>query len=206
MTGTITGYRIVLPDGWHRLPAGPIALRPIARELLLRLWADQPRDQTAQRRRDLEQELVRLGDTASDQGGRELLLSLQAVGGVPLAASAVVSMVPTLLDGEAGFVELAQVSAEGAISSGVFDLGRNRGVVVVRDQAVEARDRPAFLGEAGAAITRTRQVDIHLPVPDEPAMLLLSFSTPLMSLAESLTELFVAMSSTVQWRQDEHWS
>lgn len=206
MSSTTSGYRIVLPEGWHRLPADPIALRPIARELLHRLWADLPRDSTAQRRRDLEQELVRLGDAASDRGGRELLLSLRAVGGVPLAASAVVSMVATGLAGEGGLVELARVSADGAISSEVTDLGRNRGVVVVRDQAVEAADRPAFLGAAGAAVTRTRQVDVHLPVPDEPAMLLFSFSTPLMSLAEGLTELFLAMASTVQWRQGEHWT
>lgn len=206
MSSTTTGYRIVLPEGWHRLPADPIALRPIVRELLHRLWADLPRDSTAQRRRDLEQELVRLGDAASDQGGRELLLSLRAVGGVPLAASAVVSMVATGLAGEPGLVELARVSAEGAISSEVADLGRNRGVVVVRDQAFEAADRPALLEAAGVVVTRTRQVDVHLPVPDEPAMLLLSFSTPLMSLAEGLTELFVAMASTVQWRQGEHWT
>ena len=124
------GYRIVLPQGWHRLPADPIALRPVVRQLLLDLWSDQPRDQTAQRRRGLEQELVRLGDQASDRGGRELLLSLQIVGDVLLAASAVVSLVPTLLQGEAGLQQLAQVSADAAIASVVVDLGRNRGVVV----------------------------------------------------------------------------
>lgn len=200
-----TGYRIVLPQGWHRLPADPIALRPVVRQLLLDLWADQPRDQTAQRRRGLEQELVRLGDQASDRGGRELLLSLQIVGDVPLAASAVVSLVPTLLQGEAGLQQLAQVSADGAIASAVVDLGHNRGVVVVRDRQIAVEDRPAGLGAAAASVTRTRQLDVHLPVPDEPAMLLLSFSTPLMSLAEGLTELFMAMACTVRWRQDKAW-
>jgi hypothetical protein len=205
LTDGVSGYRLVLPPGWHRLPADPIALRPVVRDLLLRLWADQPRDETAPRRRDLEQALVEMGDRASDQGGRELLLCLQAVAGVPLAASAVVSMVATGLQGEQGLADLAQVSAEDAISSEVLDLGSNRGVVVVRDQAVEAAERPVILGAAAEAVTRTRHVDVHLPVPDEPAMLLLSFSTPLMALGDAFSELFVAIASTLQWRQGEVW-
>lgn len=197
---------MVLPDTWIRLPTNPITLRPIVRRLLLERWADQPRDATVQRRRQLEQQLVEQGSSAADGGGRELLVCLQTVDDVPLPASAVVSLHATLVDGEEGLQELARASASGAISSEVLDLGRNRGVLVVRDAVL---DSPPLLPEEAtaeqrqaltAALRTVRQVDVHLPVPDEPAMLLLSFSTPMTALFEVFTELFVALASTVEWR------
>lgn len=201
MTGRVTGYRVVLPAGWHRLPADPVAVRPVARRLLLQAWADRPRDATAAARRTLEDELVRLADRAADQGGHELLVSLQEVGGVPLAASAVVSLVPLPLEGEAGLAELAEVSADGALSSEVVALGPHRAVVVARDVALPGADRPAGLPALAAEVRSTRQVSVHLPVPDEPVSLLLSFSTPLVALADPLTELFLAIAATVSWRE-----
>jgi len=67
-------------------------MRPIVRRLLLDLWSDQPRDNTAQRRRELEQRLVQMGSSAADEGGQEVLVCLQVIEGVPLAASGVVSV------------------------------------------------------------------------------------------------------------------
>lgn len=210
MTAT-AGYRMVLPDTWVRLPANPLALRPIARRLLQELWADQSRDVSFPRRRQLEEHLVALGDQAAEGGGRELLVCLEAAGDVPLPASAVISVQPTLLEGEQGLQELAAVSADGALSSEVLEVGRQRGVVVVRDTPLDA---PPSLPEEGtaeqrealtAALRSVRHVDVYLPVPDEPAMLLLSFSTPLASLFEAYTELFVALAGTVQFPVDGTW-
>jgi hypothetical protein len=197
---------MLLPDGWWRLPANPIAMRPVVRRLLLQLWADQPRDATAQRRRELEDQLVRLGSSAADQGGLELLVCLQSAGDVPLPASAVVSLQATLLEGEEGLQQLAAVSEAGALSSEVLDLGRNRGVLVVRDAPLE---EPVSLPQEATPEQRqvlteglrtVRQVDVHLPVPGEPAMLLLSFSTPMAPLFDVFTELFVSLASTVEWQ------
>lgn len=206
------GYRMVLPESWVRLPANPIAMRPAVRSLLLQLWADQPRDATVQRRRQLEQQLVELGGSASEGGGREVLLCLETAGDVPLAASAVVSLQPKLLDGDEGLSDLAEVSAAGALSSEVLDLGRHRAVVVVRDVAVEDplpvpdTATPADRDALASALRTTRQVDVHLPVPGEPAILLLSFSTPVAPLFEVYTELFLALAATVQWHREGAWA
>lgn len=206
------GYRMVLPASWARLPANPIALRPVVRRLLLDLWADQPRDQTARRRRQLEQQLVELGNQAADGGGRELLVCLQTAGDVTLAASAVVSLHPTLVQGDECLQQLAETNRLTAASSEVINLGRNRGLLVIRDCLVEdalpvpdtaTHEQREALADA---VRSTRQVDVHLPVPDEPAMLLLSFSTPVAPLFDAFTELFVALASTVQWRADQTWT
>jgi hypothetical protein len=203
----MSGYRMLLPASWVRLSANPIAMRPVVRRLLLELWSDQPRDATAQRRRELEQRLVQLGSTAADNGGHELLVCLEVAGDVPLPASAVVSLHPTLIDDEAGLQQLAEASAAGAMSSEVLDLGRNRGVLVVRETEV---DEPVPLPQDATpeqrealveGLRRVRQVDVHLPVPGEPAMLLLSFSTPLAPLFEVFTDLFVSLASTVEWQR-----
>lgn len=199
---------MLLPSSWVRLPANPVAMRPVVRRLLLELWSDQPRDATVQRRRELEQRLVQLGSTAADNGGHELLVCLEVAGDVPLPASAVVSLHPTLIDDEAGLQQLAEASARGAMSSEVLDLGRNRGVLVVRETEVDEpvpvpQDATPEQREALVeGLRRVRQVDVHLPVPGEPAMLLLSFSTPLAPLFEVFTELFVSLASTVEWQSE----
>lgn len=57
------------------------------------------------------------------------------------------------------------------------------------------------------AARTTRSVDVFLPVPDCPRVLLLSFSTPVAPLFPPLTTLFLTIASTVQWQRDEQvWS
>ena len=52
------------------------------------------------------------------------------------------------------------------------------------------------------AARTTRPVDVFLPVPYAPRMLLLSFSTPVAPLAGPLTTLFLTIAGTVQWQRD----
>ena len=56
--------------------------------------------------------------------------------------------------------------------------------------------------EMALAARTTRSVDVFLPVPDAPRVLLLSFSTPVAPLAGPLTTLFLTIAGTVQWRRD----
>jgi hypothetical protein len=52
------------------------------------------------------------------------------------------------------------------------------------------------------AARTTRCVDVLLPVPDVPRVLLLSFTTSVVPLFAPLTELFLTIASTVQWQRD----
>lgn len=47
---------------------------------------------------------------------------------------------------------------------------------------------------------RWRPVQYFVPVPGVPSLLVLSFSTPNLPLAEVFVELFDAMAQTLQWR------
>jgi hypothetical protein len=42
-------------------------------------------------------------------------------------------------------------------------------------------------------------LDLHVPVPDSSAWLLLSFSTPLAPLADALVGMFDAVAGTLRW-------
>ena len=57
------------------------------------------------------------------------------------------------------------------------------------------------------AAATTRHVDVFLPAPDAPPVLLLSFTTGVVPLFPPLTELFLTIASTVQWqREPDRWS
>lgn len=225
-------YRLVVPQGWTRLPVEPTAMRAAARALLQRRFAHHPRDATATLRREVEQQLVALTQGAGREYLRMLLTLDLPVERVPVTATCLVSLLPYPVAGEQGLAELAASQSAGALESVVEDLGGQRGVVVVRDvtgpglalddQGVrlahryaawlrsgedaaddDAPGRPDEVpDEALHAATTTRSVDVFLPVPDSPRVLLLSFSTPVTPLFAPLTRLFLTIASTVQWQRD----
>lgn len=51
-------YRLVVPQGWTRLPVDPTRMRTAARAMMLRKLADHPRDATAALWRQVEPELA----------------------------------------------------------------------------------------------------------------------------------------------------
>lgn len=224
-TGRPTPYRLVVPRPWVRLPMDPEGMRSAARALLLRRYADQPRDATAAARRALEDELVALTRAQGTGFARMLLLLSLEVQRRPVSASCLVSLLPHAVEpGEAG---LAALASELDDHAEVRDVGRHRAVVAVRDR-VERPDLPGGtdlpgladraaqalgLGEAprrGAPAWEpgtVRGVDVHLPLPDGEHLLLLSFSTPLPPLFEAMTELFLLIAGSVQFdRGDGSWS
>lgn len=227
-------YRLVVPQGWTRLPVEPERMRPAARAMLLRRFADLPRDATAALRREVEDQLV----AVTRAPGREYLRMLLAldlqVERHPVTATCLVSLLPQALESEAALQELAASSADGALDSVVEDLGPHRGVVVVRDtvsdgeapsaelqnaarryarwldtgdEAAAPQDDEPVPDEALRAARTTRSVEVLLPVPDVPRVLLLSFSTSVVPLFGPLTELFLTIASTVQWqRTPDSWT
>lgn len=212
-------YRLVLPPGWTRLPMERAAMRTAARAWLLRRFAHAPRDRTASLRREITEDLVALTMRTGAEYARMMLVLAADVDSRPISASCLVSVLPHAVSDEAGLQSLARSMAPGADTARVADLGDNRGVLVVRDAlqrpavSVQERaqaeslaaevvqtlgiehDQPAEPWEPGL----TRHVEVHLPLPDQGATLLLSFATPLAPLFAPLTELFVLMACSVQF-------
>lgn len=225
-------YRLVVPAAWTRLPMDPLGMRDAARAMLRRRYADLPRDETARLRHEVEQQLVAITRRPGSEYARMLLLLSLEVHRRPVTASCLVSLLPRAVRDEDALQAVAAELAHGAITSVVEDLGDNRGVVVVRDEVHALPEAPTGvdvqalaqqyadaigLGETqpapGAPGSEpwtpgtTRHVEVHLPVPDSPRLLLLSFSTPIVPLFDSLTELFLMMAGTVQWeREPGRWS
>lgn len=238
--GRAVPYRLVVPQGWTRLPVDPVGMKTAVRGLLLRRFAAHPRDSTATLRREIEQELVGLTHGPGHEYMRMLLLLDLQVERRPVTATCLVSLLPQPMTGEQALQDLAASMAEGAVESVVEDLGPNRGVVVVRATAAAGSDAPPDASTVTAARRytdwletgldsgadpaptspagdgprpevpagrTTRSVDVFLPVPDAPRVLLLSFSTPVEPLFGPLTTLFLTIAGTVQWRHDgERWS
>jgi hypothetical protein len=220
-------YRMALSAGWVQLPMEPAAMRTAARRWLLQRFKDVSRDETVRGRRLVEDELVALTRRPGAEYARSLFVLALDVDRRPVSASCLVSVVRHDLSDEARLEVLAEQESVGALESTVTDLGRNRGVVVVRDTRVEAPEAgdPEQVADAAIRVAQemgvvgepterdrelarersatTRSVDVWIPVPDEPRTLLLQFSTPLRPLFDALTELFVVTACTVQWRRPD---
>lgn len=229
---SVVPYRLVVPAAWARLPMDPLGMRDAARAMLRRRNANLPRDQTAALRHEVEQQLVAITRRPGGEYARMLLLLSLEVHRRPVTASCLVSLLPRAVADEEALQAVAAELATGAIASVVEDLGDHRGVVVVRDEVHALPDAPAgvdvqALGrqyadaiglgdtqpEPGAPGSEpwtpgtTRHLEVYLPVLDSPRLLLLSFSTPIVPLFGSLTELFLMMAGTVQWeREPGRWS
>lgn len=220
-------YRLVLPPGWTRLPMEPVALRPAARAWLLARSSTLPRDRTAQARRAVEDDLVALASRPGAEYARMLLVLSVEAQSRPVSASCLVSELPLDLSDETRLEAVRASREAGTVACAVTDVGPHRALVVVRDEVVAppaqdeaetARLARAYADHLGLDTRRpdpepswdprrSRSVGVHLPVPDTRSTLLLSFSTPLAPLFDPLTELFLLMAATVQWRRDgERWS
>lgn len=149
-----------------------IDVRPGVRDLALApLAAGQVRD-----------ELQRVAERACANGGLELYISPQTAAGFPLPAALVVTR--TAAHGAPRVVVSAKRLAD--------DLAAEGGEVTVTEypagRAVRVRRR-----------AKVTSLDIHFPVPDSGAYLMLSFSTPLDELADAMVGLFDSIASTLRW-------
>lgn len=192
-----TGYTLVLPPGWSRIPLRRGTEQAITR-VLDRSFATFPRDQVASLRRELHLRLQDLAGRARQSCGLDLYLPAERMHGVTVTASFVVA-------------EMSLVSAEPVDPS----------MLVARLAADSEHSRAVEL--AGTAGTRTehvapadpeqgaehasRRVDYVLPVPTDPTRwVIVTFSTlgagdPGDGFAELLVELFDAIMTTFRWRQ-----
>jgi hypothetical protein len=192
-----TGYTLVLPPGWARIPLRRGTDKAIAK-VLDRSFDGLPRDRVATLRRELRLRLRELAGRARESCGLDLYLPTERMGEVTATASFVVA-------------EMSLTSAEQV----------DPAMLVVRLVAGSEHTSPVEL--AGTAGTRTehvaeadpeqgleyatRRVDYLLPVPaDHDRWIIVSFSTlgagdPTDEFADLLVELFDAIMTTFRWRR-----
>lgn len=192
-----TGYSIVLPPGWRRIPVRSgteQAIRAAVKEAFAVLPRDAPVDRVGPHRLELERRLKKMAREARRTGGIDLCLPIVPVYGTPLAASFIVSELALPLAADATEV-LTVVAA-----------GNDRAQPVIVDSSeglrVERIGEPAPDSSIEVA---SRRVTYVVAAPGNPGRwLVVTFSTlgggdPEDQIALLLTSLFDAMMSTFRW-------
>ena len=196
MTAAGPGYRLVLPEGWWALDLEPGRWPAQVAALVERQWrgVDDAPHLKAQARAELD----RVAADAARAGGVQLFLSVGALAGVPLSASLLVSRLPA--GGPAALEGLA-----GSAAAAGREVTRPRlpaGPALRTRWRRDAGSTDGLAGDLSAAQAEaltTTCVDVHLPVPGSPELLVLQFRTGLAPLADALVELFDAVAGTLRW-------
>jgi len=183
---TVSGYRLVIPDGWFAVDLEPGRMERSVAALVKRQFAGI--DNAPHLRAQAGQQLLAQARAAQAAGGLEMFLSLQQVAGVPLAASLVIFLVPPPGTAMVTAADLARTLAGDGRRVTVADLQVGQAARVLRQTGAE--DGPTMA-----------TLEVFVPVPHNGEWLLLSFATPLGPLAPALTKLFDAICTTLRWDQ-----
>jgi len=184
--GPVSGYRLVVPDGWFAVDLEPGRRERSVAALVKRQFAGT--DNAPHLKAQARQQLLAQTQAAHAAGGLEMFLSLQQVAGVPLAASLIIYLVPP---------SGAQLVTARDLARSLAGDRRHATVVnLPAGQAVRALGRLSPPDERESAI-----LEVFVPVPHSGEWLLLSFATPLSPLAPALTKLFDAICTTLRWDQ-----
>lgn len=198
-TGTATGtaappsdYRLAVPEGWERILLDPDHWGGRIDRLVARSFRgvdDQPH-----LRRQIAGEMKDRAAAAHANGGVEMYLSLADVGGVPVPAGLVVTVVAPEPGGPA-LPELEAIGvARGAEGADVRMVDLPAGPALRH----RYRELPRENDPMGNKLPVTH-LDLEIAIPNSPLHLLLSFSTSMDPLADVLVELFDTIASTLQW-------
>lgn len=189
-TVDLVGATIVVPEDWWKVPLHPAQRRRAAvRSLVARQFRGL--DNQPILRRGFETELDEVADEAAEHYGIVMYVSRQLVADVPMPISLIVRMLPAEL---AGMDQLHdELAGEDAVD--VADLPSGR--CLRRSRRVHPGKEG--YGEPEASLT----VDYWLEAPGGSGLLQLTFSSPLVMVADALTELFDAVTSTVSWAKSD---
>ncbi|MEW2305774.1 hypothetical protein AB0958_38440 [Streptomyces sp. NPDC006655] len=192
-------YRLLLPDGWFRVRIDPEGRERSVDALVDLQFAGV--DNAPHLKRQLRDELLTQATAAYRDGGIELYLSLQQAGPLTIPASLLIMLVrPASGTVQPDPTELARrLSADMDAEATVVELAAGTVVRVRRDTG--RPDTPAPDGAPGSAgeVLPSVTVDYQLPVPGTAAHLLLTFSTPLLQIADAMVELFDAVAGSLTW-------
>jgi hypothetical protein len=212
----ITGYTLVLPPGWRRIPVRhgtKPAVRAIVDEVLHRVSKGISRDKLTRYRIELERRLSDLAKQARPAGGVDLYLPIEYVHGVTITASFVVSQL-TLPDpaGEMAGTAEAAAAASADTAQLIAYLTSEAGEassVVIAGAAAARKESVAPADPAQQMPFGSRRADYLVPVPGEPrGLLVVAFSTigdgdPEGDFAKLMLELFDAIMLTFRWTRDD---
>lgn len=193
-------YRMVVPPGWWRIDLEPDRRNASIAALAKRQF--QGTDNLPHIRSMLSAEIGRQAEDAFRAGGIEMYLSIITAGPVPVSSSLVVSLVPTG-GGESSRDELQALAEE--LSRSDDPQMRYDASELVDLASGPAVRRTTYLVGSGMStpenpVGDSCGVDWFVPVPNgNGAMLLLSFSSPLVMIREDITGLFDAVASTLSW-------
>jgi hypothetical protein len=192
-----TGYRVVLPPGWVRIPLRDGAEQAID-AVLEPKFAGLPADRYGPVRAELRKRLMAQVQTARRNEGIDLYLPVEQIGGVTVAASVVVGLLRfSTLETPSAEDVLVLLAADGEGAR----LTELDGAGAVRTDRVE----PGQEGREDEHAFGSRRVDYVTAIPDDPdAWLSISFSTvadgdPSGPVADLLVELFDAIVGTFRW-------
>lgn len=213
----VTGYALVLPTGWRRIPVQSgtkAAIRGITAEVLRR-FPEVSRDKLTPYRIELERRLSDMARQARSAGGLDLYVPVEYVHSTAVPASFVVSQVTLPIgipgdqgdpdappEGEAATADPAEVIAAVTATS-----GNARPVVVDGAQAVRT-ESVAGPDPAQEILVGSRRADYMIPLPGRAdRWLIATFSTtgdgdPEGDFAKLLVELFDAIMLTFRWTGD----
>ncbi|WP_333750829.1 hypothetical protein [Streptomyces sp. IBSBF 2394] len=202
-------YRLLLPDGWFRIPLDPDQRDSSIDALVERQFRGI--DNAPHLKEELRGDLRRRAVKAYRGGGIELYLSFQAVGPLTIPASLLVTLAPLLHAEPLPPEDLARVLAEDAEATedGNGNAGTPVPEIAVEEltagTAVRVRRLTRQPGDNGPyapqAAHASVSVEYHLPVPGTTAYLLLTFSTPLEPIADAMAGLFDAIAGSLTWTE-----
>ncbi|WP_105975577.1 hypothetical protein [Streptomyces geranii] len=195
-------YQLLLPEGWFRVHIDPERRDRSVDALVERQFNGI--DNAPQIKAQVRQELIDQATKAFEEGGVELYLSLQQAGPLTVPASLLIALglppqggrLPAL-DDIAG-----RLAAEGNAGREVSVVELAAGPALrVREEYDPARDRPPTAEaqkEADYALPSVT-LDYQVQVPGAEALLLLTFSTPLVQIADAMVDLFDAVAGSLSW-------
>jgi hypothetical protein len=206
----ISGYTLVLPGGWRRIPVQQgtrPAIRGVVDEVLRRFSKGVSRDQLTRYRIELERGLSDMATQARSAGGIDLYLPIEYTHGVTITASFVVSQV-TLPEPPSELPDEEQADTAQFVSY-LTSADGDAVPVVIAGAAAARKESVAAADPAQQVPFGSRRVDYMLPVPGESrGMLIVAFSTigdgdPEGQFAKLLAELFDAIMTTFRWARDQ---
>jgi hypothetical protein len=195
-------YQLLLPEGWFRVHIAPERREQSVDALVERQFKGI--DNAPQIKAQLRQDMLRQAARAFEEGGIELYLSLQQAGPLTVPASLLVALglppqggrLPSL-DDLAG-----RLAAEGKDSREVSVVELPAGPALrVREEYNPVVDRPPTAEtekDADYALPSVT-LDYQVQVPRAEAILLLTFSTPLVQIADAMVDLFDAVAGSLSW-------
>lgn len=194
----VLDFVLLLPPGWARIPLddrAPLRVKQLVDE---RTGGVAPEHRQTLRTA-MSAELTSALRTAADGGGLDMLISLDPVRGMPVPASGLI----TCIRGEqaGGLDALVSALRSTEADTEVLDMGvvQIAGADAARRRSVRTHHVPSAGPDLGGGDLRIHQLDVAVPVPGTPDVLLLSFSTPIEPLADALVQLFDVIAASLRW-------